>query len=549
MMDSCIRFWRRLVVKRLAYSLVLLLILFLAFAARCWPLHDVFLDGQIYFADPDCYSRMTRARMVTDGRAWFIKHHDFENHPAGTTPHTTAPMDFAIAVLSKIVAAGFETTDAGRQSILRGQALDLAGALIGPILGVLTCLAVAMALPRNEAGEPWRNLAAAFLVAISPIVVHGTLLGRPDHQALLIPLLAVAIALELRLLREVSQRVAVTAGAAWGLALWVSLYEPLVLMALMWIGLALFQRGAFFERERFFGWLTTFLIFAASVLIDGWRLHPLDASMRAAFARWSMDIEEMKPVKLFSLSLWSWIGFAAILAPVALGWLSRRRLDARVALWLLLCTFGLTLWQARWGYFLALVFALTLPLQMLALQRNWLRWTLLGLGLWPILKGWDVQLFPEDPEVRRRVDLRQERIALRAIAEQQGAHTAGVFVAPWWLSPSVSYWSKQPGVAGSSHESLPGIVDTARHLPRDRRELSAAHLKATPGAVDPLRGTGTDRAGLRAHPRSTRASVLPGVSTGLRNDPPPNSPLQRDRAVKLPPGRDFFHVWRVKTQP
>jgi hypothetical protein len=36
------------------------------------------------------------------------------------------------------------------------------------------------------------------------------------------------------------------------------------------------------------------------------------------------------------------------------------------------------------------------------------------------------------------------------------------FLAPWWLSPEIAYWSGQPGVAGSSHESLPGIEDSAR---------------------------------------------------------------------------------------
>jgi hypothetical protein len=36
------------------------------------------------------------------------------------------------------------------------------------------------------------------------------------------------------------------------------------------------------------------------------------------------------------------------------------------------------------------------------------------------------------------------------------------FLAPWWLSPEIAYWSNQPGVAGSSHESLPGIEDSAR---------------------------------------------------------------------------------------
>jgi hypothetical protein len=36
------------------------------------------------------------------------------------------------------------------------------------------------------------------------------------------------------------------------------------------------------------------------------------------------------------------------------------------------------------------------------------------------------------------------------------------FLAPWWLSPSIAYWSGQPGVAGSSHESLNGIEESAR---------------------------------------------------------------------------------------
>jgi hypothetical protein len=35
------------------------------------------------------------------------------------------------------------------------------------------------------------------------------------------------------------------------------------------------------------------------------------------------------------------------------------------------------------------------------------------------------------------------------------------FLAPWWLSPAIAYWSGQPTVAGSAHESLAGIVDSA----------------------------------------------------------------------------------------
>jgi hypothetical protein len=41
------------------------------------------------------------------------------------------------------------------------------------------------------------------------------------------------------------------------------------------------------------------------------------------------------------------------------------------------------------------------------------------------------------------------------------------FLAPWWLSPSIAYWSGQPAVAGSSHESLSGIEDSARFFLAD----------------------------------------------------------------------------------
>jgi hypothetical protein len=34
----------------------------------------------------------------------------------------------------------------------------------------------------------------------------------------------------------------------------------------------------------------------------------------------------------------------------------------------------------------------------------------------------------------------------------------------WWLSPSIGYWSGQPGIAVSSHESLDGIADSSRFL-------------------------------------------------------------------------------------
>jgi hypothetical protein len=62
------------------------------------------------------------------------------------------------------------------------------------------------------------------------------------------------------------------------------------------------------------------------------------------------------------------------------------------------------------------------------------------------------------------------------------------FLAPWWLSPSIAYWSEQPGVAGSSHESLDGIDDTARFFisedSQGAREILEKHRVAWVFAYD-----------------------------------------------------------------
>jgi hypothetical protein len=57
---------------------------------------------------------------------------------------------------------------------------------------------------------------------------------------------------------------------------------------------------------------------------------------------------------------------------------------------------------------------------------------------------------------------RNESAQLRDMALSLRSSENHPFLAPWWLSPEIAYWSGQPGVAGSSHESLPGIEDSAR---------------------------------------------------------------------------------------
>lgn len=535
--------------KRVLWFAALFLIAVLAGALRCWPLGDTFIEGRVYFADPDCYSRMTRARMVSAGHALSIRHHDFENYPQGTTPHTTAPMDFAIVGLQRVLGV-LPWFKADGASVLHAQTLDLAGVLIGPLLGVLACVGMGLAWPRRERGDGLRVLAGVFLLAVSPIAVHGTLLGRPDHQALLIALLAFALAAEVRLLEKPTPRSGVAAGLSWGIALWVSLYEPLILLVLVFATLALLQRAAFRERARHLEWGVAAGVFLLSVLLDGWRLQAPDEVLRENFARWSHSIGELQPLNWRSGLLWQWLGWAALLIPLGLAWRARRDHAARLALGLLITVLALTLWQLRWGYFLVLVAAVSLPLALKAVSRGWVAGLLFFVVLWPIAGAWDRQLFPDDAEQRRRFVWRREQVALRLIAEHQRDVAAGPFVAPWWLAPSIAYWSEQPGVTGSSHQSLPGIVDAAKislastateALPLLRRRDVAWILADVPERIVP------NAAALLGRPipeHCLATDLYPSGELALDT-----APLILERDLPHPPGEVLFHVWRVPRDP
>ena len=84
------------------------------------------------------------------------------------------------------------------------------------------------------------------------------------------------------------------------------------------------------------------------------------------------------------------------------------------------------------------------------------------LSIFPILRDWDERLWANETQLAVRVERRNESAQLRKLALELVSYDVHPFLAPWWLSPSIAYWSEQPGVAGSSHESLNGIEDSAR---------------------------------------------------------------------------------------
>ena len=438
----------------------------LILATRCANYQDVFVAGNIYFTDADCYARMTRVRMCSEHPGLIVRHHNFENFPTGTTPHTTAPLDYLILALSVLLKP------------FMAHALDLAGALISPLLALLGGWFLWWWSKRMKLKYRWVML---MLYAISPILVHWTELGRPDHQSLLMLLLTIAICAEWSLqcdgasavevnrpYLQTSRRWSIVSGVAWGLAIWTSAYESLILFLLVMVVSALKNHKAISARTRRADWLCFALIILIALLIE--RRIPSFSIVYSnpLFQNWAHTIGELTHISPVNPIWLRWCGYLLLVTPFLI-WFRAARTRHKseltpptFVLVLLVATYLLTIWQARWGYFFVLIFALALPRFPEAVKWRGAVWIAFFLSIFPILRDWDERLWPGEAELALRVEQRSEVVQLRDLALSLRSTEIRPLLAPWWLSPSLAYWSGQPGIAGSSHESLDGIADSAR---------------------------------------------------------------------------------------
>lgn len=420
-------------------ALEIALLVALIIGTRCANAPQVFVGGEIYFVDADCYARMSRARICYEHPGTVVRRHDFENYPCGISPHTTAPFDYLIVALAAAL------------SPLTKNALDLAGAFISPLLGLGGGIFLYWWLLKNQVRFRW---AALLLYAASPILVHGTALGRPDHQSLLIVLTMIGICAEISLAQRLSRAWNIVAGAAWALAWWVSFYEPFVLLAII-VLFRFARRGAFRDRSQRAGAIVFVAILLLAVVVErrmpSWP-HPPE------LRNWAGTIGELRHLPLTSALWWQWCSGLLLLAPL-LFW-KRRAPDFLVALFVI--TLALTIWQVRWGYFFVLSFCLLAPSLLEVFPRRFAAWLVFIVALFPVAQFWDRTWWPSEGEQQQRAHAMVAAQDFRDCAmEMRGDERVG-FIAPWWESPALAYWSLQDGIAGSSHEGIQGIVESAR---------------------------------------------------------------------------------------
>jgi hypothetical protein len=261
---------------------------------------------------------------------------------------------------------------------------------------------------------------------------------------------------------------ALASAVAWALAIWVSAYEPLVLFLVL-TATALLNRRAVFARDRRAGWILFAAIIAVAFAVE--RRVPSFAMLQSNghLKDWARTIGELAHVSPMNPVWLNWCGYLLVITPIFI-WMSvrTRKDDAQglhappVVCVLLIVTYFLTIWQARWGYFFVLIFALALPALLASIKSGAAVWIAVVLSMFPILRDWDERLWPNEAQLAGRVERRIESVQIRDLAVSLRSPEVHPFLAPWWLSPSIAYWSGQPGVAGSSHESLNGIEESAR---------------------------------------------------------------------------------------
>jgi hypothetical protein len=423
--------------------------------ARCYNHDSVFLprgsSWDIYYVDGDCYSRMTRVRMVLEHPFTVIHHQDFENYPDGVSSHATAPFDYLIAFLAVLLKP------LTLMKWFKFDYVDMAGAIVSPLLGA--AMIVFLWDWSRRLKLPYREI-MLLLVAISPIIVFGTVLGRPRHQSLQMLCMVVALGAEWCLAQKPSRGWGIAAGAAWGLGLWVSLYEPLVLMVMTVLLYLLFDRRKLWAPERRAGHIVFAAIMVLMLLIDGVPHLPHDELLLEYFPRWAQTIGELGHAGIYGLLEWG--GYALLAAPALA--LLRYRKDKRMAslLVMLVAVCVLTAWQMRWGYFFGIVFAMSLPYLFAPLRKWWIVWPVFLLSLWPVYAECQAMRHPTQQRMDQLAEQERDVQALRVVSEYLKTGKPLPVLAPWWFCPEIAYWSGQPAVAGTSHESMPGIVDTSR---------------------------------------------------------------------------------------
>lgn len=406
-------------------------------------------------ADGDCYTRLHRVDLMFQGKGWIWSFHEFENYPFGIIPHTTFPFDGLLAFLALILKP------------FVGAPLDWAGLWVSPLLFLFLGFFFSFFLKNSKeegGGSLYGSCVLLFGLALLPGFIWATPFGRPDHQSLLMVLIFIALWGEERRWREAARIWEIGLALVWGIALWTSLYEPLVVLGCLG-GMNLWIRRQ--ESKLFWGVIAIF--FVLTQWLEGFRFLHLNSFDHKNLSTWFHTIGETRGVGVKDFVL-IFTGLL-FLIPFALMTYWSEMKDRKIALILAALSVilvGLTIFQRRWLYFSAIPPLLLAAFVWRFLNRRW-QW---GIGLLFLLN-----IVISTSEFKSGLD-QEGPFTVESKAIAKSIHGEGAILAPWWISPSLLYYSGQQIVASTSHQSIEGISDSSQFF-RETNWVEAERILRT----------------------------------------------------------------------
>ena len=188
---------------------------------------------------------------------------------------------------------------------------------------------------------------------------------------------------------------------------------------LVMIVIAFENPKAISARSRRVGWFCFVLVIAIALLIE--RRVPSFSVFYSnpLFQNWTRTIGELAHVSPANPIWLRWTGYLLLVTPFLI-WISVTKTGHKsketippFVLVLLVATYALTIWQARWGYFFVLIFALALPRLLEPIKSPAAVWIAFFLSIFPILRDWDETFWPNEAQLADRVEQRNESAQLR----------------------------------------------------------------------------------------------------------------------------------------
>lgn len=419
------------------------------------------LSGGGVLFDAEGFARMCRVSRLFGTDVWVLGGNGYEGWPAGTGTGYSTLADYLLlwaGALVRWVGIWVEWLDERVGVILRTGAMDYGGGVFGVVVGGLVAGALWWWVRRQGWGRVRLGVWSALLA--TPPLVFSTRFGALDESVFAIAFLGWVLVLEDAGVYRV-RAVGIITGILAGAATWVAprVSVPFVLMVL--IGRVIGGSSLRGALQAAVGLLVPFLgVMVVACLLDGdaWLGSLLGSRGQFSHHLW-LPVEDLGAPLLWFGGLML-VPLLAFFGRVEDAGRSRwQRLVALSALLAMGASWLMPVWapiavlltvvcgeSARVG---ATRISQRLPGNMAV--QGWLRRAVLAVvligGFWPMARWWEGWIFPTESRVAEAMEYREEMGQLRRIAHGIRGNEVQPFLAPWYLSPAISYWSMQPSVS------------------------------------------------------------------------------------------------------